>query len=160
VNVDVDVDVNAIDHVHVHVHDHVPIGTEPARHPASTLTARRCDVGEQSGPILLVDHDAGLGEVLQAEGYEAVRIADGSAALSWLYEHPLPPVIVVGPSRGPFSAERLRAELAREPLWATLPILDLEPEPIAAEVQDALGRVMRLCRPAIEHADEELGVGD
>jgi CheY-like chemotaxis protein len=79
-----------------------------------------------SKTILVVDDDLDIREAvvdtLIDEGYEAVAVGDGAAGLDYLRDRPAPGLVLLDWNMTPMNGLDFMREVAKEPLWASVPI--------------------------------------
>ena len=89
--------------------------------------------------VLVVDDNTdavdALGQILEYEGYTVGTAYDGRAALEYLSDHPTPDLIVLDLMMPIMNGWELRAELAKVPAFAKVPIVVMTALAQAAEIE-------------------------
>lgn len=95
---------------------------------------------KSSKPIVLVVDDntdaiEALAQILEYEGYAVATAYDGREALEYLGDHPTPDLIVLDLMMPIMNGWELRAELAKVPALAKVPIVVMTALAQAAEIE-------------------------
>lgn len=89
--------------------------------------------------VLVVDDDVdavdALGQILEYEGYTVATAYDGREALEYLHRHPAPNLIVLDLMMPIMNGWELRAELAKVPTLAKIPIVVMTALAQAAKIE-------------------------
>jgi CheY-like chemotaxis protein len=89
--------------------------------------------------VLVVDDNTdavdALGQILEYEGYTVGTAYDGREALEYLRDHPTPDLIVLDLMMPIMNGWELRAELAKVPAFAKVPIVVMTALAQAAEIE-------------------------
>jgi CheY-like chemotaxis protein len=89
------------------------------------------------GPILVIEDDAeicdAIHDTLAWEGYDAIEVRDGQAALDYLGSNPPPPLILLDWNMAPMNGAEFMAEVAKDASLSTVPVVLLTAEMRAQE---------------------------
>lgn len=87
--------------------------------------------------IMLVDDDEDIREAvsdtLTDEGFAVVALPDGAAGLNWLRTQPAPALVLLDWNMTPINGLQFMREVAKEPGWASIPIVLLTADGKAEE---------------------------
>src|SRR5687767_2283771 len=79
------------------------------------------------GPVLVVDDDVdirdALRDVLHDEGYETAEASDGTAALEYLQNNPVPPLILLDWNMAPMNGPQFMEAFVKLPAFARVPVV-------------------------------------
>jgi CheY-like chemotaxis protein len=104
-----------------------------------------------SSAVLVVDDDADVREAIRdtlaQEGYAIAEARDGRAALAYLRDNPLPPLILLDWNMAPMNGREVMEELARDPVLARVPVVLLTADARVEGRASSLGFVGHLKKP-------------
>jgi CheY-like chemotaxis protein len=103
------------------------------------------------GPVLVVDDDSDFREAIRdtlaAEGYAAILVGDGQAALDYLRSNPAPPLILLDWNMAPMNGAQFKAAVAEDPVLSRIPVVLFTADFRASQKVKTGGFVGHLMKP-------------